>query len=71
MSNDLTKRFYSQDPADAAWRLEAARVDAAIEGIEEDPEIRAFREELGRAGLTADEQIARIGDRFFPLTQPA
>lgn len=67
MTNDLSKRFHSQDPEDVAWRVEAARVDAAIEGLVEDPEIRAYREELNLTGLTADEKIALIGERFFPV----
>lgn len=62
MSHDLTRRFYSQDPADAAWRLEAARVDAAIEGIPESPSLRAFLDELKARGIPAEERITLLAD---------
>lgn len=62
MSNDLTRRFYSQDPTDAAWRLEAARVDAAIEGIPESPSLRAFLDDLKARGIPAEERIALLAN---------
>lgn len=57
MTNSLTKRFHSQDPGDAAWRLEAARVDAAIEGILQSPRLDAFVAELDAKGVPIEEQI--------------
>lgn len=62
MSDELARRFHSQDPADAAWRLEAARVDAAIEGIPESPSLRAFLDDLRAKGVPAEERIALLAE---------
>lgn len=58
-------RFYSQNPADAAWRYEQAQVDADIEGLPRDAEAEALIAAMTAAGISPELQIERIKSMFL------
>ena len=58
-------RFYSQNPADAAWRYEQAQVDADIEGLPRDTEAEALIAAMTAAGISPELQIERIKSMFL------
>jgi hypothetical protein len=53
-------RLHSQDPVDAAWRREQARVDAAIEGLARDADIDRLVAEMDTAGMEPRQRIERL-----------
>jgi hypothetical protein len=53
-------RYDSDDPKDAAWRVEQAHADAEIEGIKRHPALAAFVEQMDAEGVDPEEQIKRI-----------
>jgi len=42
MPNEFESRFSSQKPEDIAWRVNVTHIDAAIEGIEANPQYDIF-----------------------------
>ena len=55
-----TDRLHSQNPTDAAWRAQQARVDADIEGLRRDEEIDRFVDEMKASGVAPRERIERL-----------
>lgn len=60
MSAEFVSRFSSQKPEDIAWRVNAARVDSAIEGMERHPVLAKLVDDMDAAGVPVEEQIKRI-----------
>ncbi|MFM9939036.1 MAG: hypothetical protein ACKVP7_06030 [Hyphomicrobiaceae bacterium] len=53
-------RLHSNNPEDAAWRAQQARVDADIAGLSRDPELEGLVAEWDAAGLPTEAVIERI-----------
>lgn len=58
--SERQSRFSSQDPADIAWRVQQMYENSAIEGIERDPVLAAFVDQMDAEGVPPEEQIRRI-----------
>ena len=53
-------RLHSQNPTDAAWRAQQARVDADIEGLGHDAGIEQFVDEMRASGIPPRQRIERL-----------
>jgi hypothetical protein len=53
-------RLHAQNPTDAAWRAQQARVDADIEGLRHDAAIEQFVDEIRVSGIAPRERIERL-----------
>ena len=53
-------RLHSNNPEDAVWRAQQARVDADIAGLSRDPELERLVAEWGAAGFPTEDVIERI-----------
>lgn len=65
MSEQTTSRFTSQKPEDIEWRVNVARVDAAIEGMVRDPILAAHMDRMRAAGATTEERLKFVSE-YFP-----
>jgi len=55
MSTEFESRFSSQKPEDIAWRVNVAHIDAAIEGIEANPQHDIFFTNQRNKGVPEDK----------------
>ena len=53
-------RLHAQNPTDAAWRAQQARVDADIEGLNRDAGIDRFVDEMKASGVAPRQRIERL-----------
>ncbi len=53
-------RLHAQNPADAAWRAQQARVDADIEGLSRDAGIDRFVDDMEASGVAPRQRIERL-----------
>ncbi|WP_322995412.1 hypothetical protein [Castellaniella sp.] len=60
MSNTKISRFSSTRPEDIAWRVEQAHISGQIEGIERNPSLERFVQQMDDDGVSIEEQIARL-----------
>ncbi len=53
-------RLHAQNPTDAAWRAQQARVDADIEGLRHDAGIDQFVDGMKASGIAPRQRIERL-----------
>lgn len=62
MTAKTSSRMSSMKPEDIAWREEQAFISGQIEGIERDPDLAQFVQQMKDEGLSPERRIARLVD---------
>lgn len=63
-------RFLDDTPEAAEFRWQQGQIDADIEGLADDPDVRKVVDELRSSGMSIDQMLAALADYLRDRYEP-